>query len=187
MPGINDSHLHGCAFGVSRPPLALDVGFPAVRSIADIRTAVAAAVARTPAGEWVCGHGWDLGYLDERRMPTRADLDAVSPANPVCLQDFSGHLTWANSAALARAEITADTPVPEGGIIHSDEDGRRPGCSRRARRACCTGTCPRTTGTTWNERSAVRSPPCTARASPPTPNPASAPAAEVATPALLTA
>ncbi|MFD0853683.1 amidohydrolase, partial [Actinomadura adrarensis] len=40
LPGINDSHLHGCAFGLSRPPLALDVGFPAVRSIGDIQAAV---------------------------------------------------------------------------------------------------------------------------------------------------
>lgn len=127
LPGINDSHLHGCAFGVSRPPLALDLGFPTVRSIADIRAAVGEAAARTPEGEWIRGHGWDLGYLDEGREPHRQDLDTVAPAHPVCLQDFSGHLTWANTAALTRAGVTADGPAPEGGVIHTDDAGEPTG------------------------------------------------------------
>jgi putative transposase len=87
LPGINDSHLHACAFGGSRPPLALDVGFPAVRSIADIAAAVREAAARTPGGEWIRGNGWDPGYLAEcvdGRMPDRHDLDAAAPDHPVC-------------------------------------------------------------------------------------------------------
>ncbi|SPT50164.1 hypothetical protein [Actinomadura madurae] len=47
---------HGCAFGLSRPPSSLDVGFPAVGSIADIQATVKAA-ARAPAGEWIRGNG----------------------------------------------------------------------------------------------------------------------------------
>lgn len=149
LPGINDSHLHGCAFGATRPPLALDVGFPAVRSIADIQAAVKEAASRTPEGEWIRGNGWDPGYLSEcsasprgddpprppaatrsmdgGRMPDRADLDAVAPAHPVYLQDFSGHLTWANSRALDLAGVTAETPVPEGGVVHVDGAGNPTG------------------------------------------------------------
>ncbi len=37
LPGINDSHTHAAMYGGSRPPLTLDVGFPSVRSIADIK------------------------------------------------------------------------------------------------------------------------------------------------------
>ncbi|WUI01702.1 amidohydrolase [Spirillospora sp. NBC_00431] len=131
LPGINDSHLHGCAFGATRPPLALDVGFPAVRSIADIQESVKEAASRIPAGEWIRGNGWDPGYLSEcgegGRMPDRADLDAVAPSHPVYLQDFSGHLTWANSAALELAGVTRDTPAPEGGVIHADGAGNPTG------------------------------------------------------------
>lgn len=130
LPGLNDSHLHACAFGITRPPLALDLGFPAVGSIADIAAAVREAVGRTPRGEWIRGNGWDAGYLAEcagGRSPSRHDLDVVAPDNPVCLQDFSGHLTWANSKALEIAGIARATPVPEGGVVHLGADGKPAG------------------------------------------------------------
>ncbi len=128
LPGINDSHLHGCAFGLNRPPLSVDVSYPAVRSIADVRAVIAAAVARTPEGEWIRGNGWDLGYLrecqaDPARLPTRADLDAVAPHHPVYLQDFSGHMTWANSRAFEVAGIEHSSTSPEGGVIVRDASG----------------------------------------------------------------
>ncbi|GAA1568067.1 amidohydrolase [Actinomadura kijaniata] len=123
LPGINDSHLHGCAFGLSRPPLALDLGHPAVRSIADILAAVREAAGRTPAGRWIRGNGWDAAYLTDGRAPTRHDLDAVAPGHPVYLQDFTGHLTLTNTRGLELAGITAGTPVPEGGVIHTDGTG----------------------------------------------------------------
>lgn len=132
LPGINDSHLHGCAWGVSSPPLALDLGYPAVRSIADVAEAVRAAAEHTPPGHWIMGTGWDLGYLaecteDASRLPTRHDLDAVSPDHPVLLLDFSAHATWVNSAALAVAGVDRDTVAPPGGIIVTDSAGEPSG------------------------------------------------------------
>ncbi|MFH9672157.1 hypothetical protein ACH4L5_07715 [Streptomyces sp. NPDC017405] len=32
LPGVNDSHLHAAAWALTRPPFALDIGHPAVRS-----------------------------------------------------------------------------------------------------------------------------------------------------------
>ncbi|HEY1366391.1 MAG TPA: amidohydrolase [Gaiellaceae bacterium] len=125
LPGINDSHAHVGAFGATRPPLAVDVGYPSVRSIADVRGRVHEAAARRPAGEWILGTGWDLGYLEEcvadaRRQPGRADLDAVSPDHPVLLRDFSGHAIWVNSRALELAGVTRETPSPDGGEVVRD-------------------------------------------------------------------
>ena len=125
LPGINDTHCHLGGFGLSRPPLVLDVAFPTVESIADIVAMVGARVAEVSPGEWVRGGGWDEGFLaecvaDPARHPTRWDLDAVSPDNPVALTDFSYHVLWANSKALELAGITAATPDPPGGIIVRD-------------------------------------------------------------------
>jgi predicted amidohydrolase YtcJ len=108
LPGINDSHLHGAAYGMTK--LAVDVSFPTVRSIVDIAAAVSRAVPTVPPGAWIIGTGWDQGYLDEcraqpGRLPNRHDLDAVAPDNPVCLTDFSAHMTWVNSAALRLAGL----------------------------------------------------------------------------------
>lgn len=129
LPGINDSHLHGSAWGSSLPPLRIDVGFPAVRSIEDIKRAVAKEVARRPPGEPILGIGWDEGYLDEckaspgRRVPTRFDLDEVAPDHPVWLQQFSGHASWVNTAWLRLAGVTGDEAVPPGGVMPRDERG----------------------------------------------------------------
>ncbi|AZQ75129.1 amidohydrolase [Streptomyces luteoverticillatus] len=132
LPGINDSHLHGCALGLTMPPLSVDVSHPAVRSLTDAAEAVRKAAETTPAGEWITGHGWDAGYLaecvaDPSRLPTRHDLDAVSPHHPVLLYSATGHATWVNSAALARAGVDRDTPVPPGGVVVTDAAGEPTG------------------------------------------------------------
>lgn len=129
LPGINDSHLHAVAFGLDTPPLSLDLSFPTVRSITDVVDAVAAAVAKAVPGEWIVGTGWDEGYLgecvaDSAVRPTRFDLDAVSPDNPVFLQDFSRHVSWVNTVALERAGIDEKTTVPDGGVMPTDSSGR---------------------------------------------------------------
>ncbi|MER5213035.1 amidohydrolase [Streptomyces sp. NPDC002838] len=137
LPGINDSHLHGAAYGMTKPPFALDVGHPAVGSIADIATAVERAVRAARPGEWIVGLGWDAGYLaeclaDPRRFPHRLDLDAVAPENPVCLTHFSSHLVWVNSVALRRCGIGPAGAPPPGGVIDTDPDGEPTGILREA-------------------------------------------------------
>jgi predicted amidohydrolase YtcJ len=137
LPGINDSHLHGAAYGMTKPPFAVDVGHPAVSSIADIAAAVGRAAAAARPGEWIAGLGWDPGYLaeclaDPRRFPHRRDLDAVAPEHPVCLTDFSSHMVWANTAALRRCGIGPDTVPPPGGVIDTDPDGTPTGILREA-------------------------------------------------------
>jgi len=125
LPGINDAHIHAVAYWGTRPPLALDVGYPTVKSISDIVKVVGEKVKTVQPGEWIQGWGWDEGYLQEclkdpAKHPTKWDLDSVSPNNPVCLNDFSGHVIWVNSKALELAEITKATPLPSGGEIVRD-------------------------------------------------------------------
>jgi predicted amidohydrolase YtcJ len=125
LPGINDSHTHTALWGGTRPPLAVDVSFPAVKSIKDIVKAVEKKVKTCRRGEWIRGLGWDEGFLEEclrdkNRHPDKADLDQVSPDNPVCLVDFSVHSIWVNSKALGLAGVTKETPIPTGGDICRD-------------------------------------------------------------------
>ncbi|MFJ9567008.1 amidohydrolase [Streptomyces fuscichromogenes] len=137
LPGLNDSHLHAAAYGMTKPPFAIDVGHPAVGSIADIAAAVQRAAHAVRPGEWIVGLGWDPGYLaeclaDPRRFPHRHDLDAVAPYHPVCLTDFSSHMVWANTEALRRCGIDADSTHRHGGVIDLDADGAPTGILREA-------------------------------------------------------
>ncbi len=163
LPGINDSHLHAIAFGLDSPPLSLDLAHPTVTSIADIREAVREAVAAAAPGEWIVGTGWDDGYLAEclaepGRLPHRDDIDAVSPDNPVFLQDYSRHTSWVNSAALRAAGVDESTPVPDGGYVDAGADGRLTGVLREGAQALVQGALPALTAERREQaiRSAVR-------------------------------
>jgi predicted amidohydrolase YtcJ len=73
-------------------------------------------------GKFVMGFGYDPDLLAEKRTPTKQELDAAFPDNPVILVHVSGHGAMLNSKALAAYSITAATPTPPGGVI-----GREPG------------------------------------------------------------
>jgi predicted amidohydrolase YtcJ len=78
-------------------------------------------------GVLLYGRGWIETGWPEGRMPSAADLDAVSPDNPVILSRADGHAMVVNSAALAAAGITDETENPDGGAIERDADGHATG------------------------------------------------------------
>ncbi len=118
VPGFNDAHLH--FFSLVRKLLSIDLGPPAVRSIADIKEAVRRRAAATPPGLWISGTDYNEFYLAEKRCPTRFDLDEAAPGHPVIISHRSLHACVLNSLALARAGIDAATPEPPGARIERD-------------------------------------------------------------------
>jgi predicted amidohydrolase YtcJ len=78
----------------------------------------------------VTGYGWSEDFMAELRRPLRADLDEAAPDNPVMLTRAGGHSAVFNSAALRRAEVDANTPQPEGGVIETGDDGQLNGVIR---------------------------------------------------------
>ena len=125
-PGIIDTHNH-FAWSVSSNLAQLDLEFPAVSNILDVRRQLERAVAEAEAGEWIFGWRWDAQKLEEQRDIVAADLDDLSPDNPVWLGHTSGHYGVANSRALQIAGIGAGTPDPDGGVIVRDKDGNPTG------------------------------------------------------------
>ncbi|MGB3314738.1 MAG: amidohydrolase [Albidovulum sp.] len=97
------------------------------RSLADIFDRLRAKAAKTPKGEWVMGAALDETLLQEGRMPTRDELDAVSRDHPIWVIHTSGHCGVANSMALARHGVTEETPDPAGGRFLRDAAGRLTG------------------------------------------------------------
>jgi len=131
LPGINEAHLHAPFFGATRPPLALDLTYPTVKSIPDMVEALRKKVSSVEPGEWIRGFGWDQGSLEEckndpSRLPRKSDIDAVSPDNPVAFTDFSAHTLLVNSKALELARITKETPDPESGEMERDPQTKEP-------------------------------------------------------------
>lgn len=116
VPGLIDTHLHMAFAALNRPAVAL----LDARSVSDVQKAIAARVAQTPPGGWVvASSGWHESLLAEGRLPTRYELDQVSPEHPVFIPR-GGHVVTVNSRALELAGIKQDTPDPKGGVIVRD-------------------------------------------------------------------
>ena len=110
MPGFNDAHTHFGSGGLG----LLSVNVEGTRSLAEFQERIRVRLPDFQPGEWIVGRGWDQSLWPENRMPTRADLDAVSTEHPMLFERVDGHSSVANSLALERAGITRDTPDPEG-------------------------------------------------------------------------
>jgi predicted amidohydrolase YtcJ len=135
IPGIIDGHAH-----MDREALR-DV-FPSlgrVRSIRDIQDRIAELARGKTPGEWIVTMpiGDPPYYFDmpeslaERRWPTRQELDAAAPNNPVYIRSIWGYwrgtfplVSCSNTAALKRAGITRDTVAPVDTLtIEKDANG----------------------------------------------------------------
>jgi predicted amidohydrolase YtcJ len=88
---------------------------------------VADRVAVSKPGEWIVGQGWTQDFWPDKQFPSAADLDPVSPDNPVYLRAKSGHAAWVNRRVLQIAGIDRTTPDPDGGHIQHDEYGEPTG------------------------------------------------------------
>ncbi len=123
FPGFTDAHAHLREIGERELTLNLEGS----ASLAEAMQRLKARIAETPKGQVLIGRGWIETHWPEARFPTRQDLDAVSPDNPVLLQRADGHALVANSAALKLAGITRDTSAPFGGQILKDSAGEPTG------------------------------------------------------------
>src|SRR5208282_6418849 len=94
MPGFNDAHLHLAAGGLNY----LQVDLLDVRSLEEMKARIADWAKTTPPGEWLQGRGWDETLWPTATLPTRRDIDAVTPGHPAVFQRVDGHIAVMNSA-----------------------------------------------------------------------------------------
>ena len=113
LPGLIDAHVH-FASGLS---LMRGVNLYGVAEKEAWLRQIGAKAAELPAGSWIVGGRWDHTLTPDAVLPTKEELDAVTPEHPVALSDVDGHSTWVNSVALELAGVGRETPNPEGGEI----------------------------------------------------------------------
>jgi predicted amidohydrolase YtcJ len=117
LPGFIDTHNH---------PSGVNELFEVngnLRSIAELKAAIAKKAAATPPGYWVNAYMFDDTKLSEGRMLHRRDLDEAAPNHPVSVNHRGGHTSWYNSVAFDLAKVTKDTPDPADGRFFRDADG----------------------------------------------------------------
>ena len=117
LPGFIDAHNH---------PSGVNELFEVngnLRSIAELKAAVAKKASQTPPGFWVNAYMFDDTKLSEGRMLHRRDLDEAAPNHPVSVNHRGGHTSWYNTKAFDLAKVTRETPDPADGRFFRDADG----------------------------------------------------------------
>ncbi len=125
LPGFIETHNHLSFYALTL--VMADCSPRSNACIGDVQDKIRDMAQSAGPGQWVVGWGYDDTMIQENRHLHFRDLDAVAPDNPVFIQHASGHLSYTNSAALKLGNITGDTPQPEGGTIHKDENGEPTG------------------------------------------------------------
>lgn len=120
LPGFIEPHTHFMSFG-SRLRM-VNVRTPPNRTISDVLERIKERARKTAKGEWIQAQGYEHTAIEEKRWPTRAELDSAAPEHPLVITYRSSHVWMANSKALQLAGIDKHTPQPEGG--HIDKDPR---------------------------------------------------------------
>ncbi len=121
LPGLTDAHIHIQHYALGLTKIDCET-----KTKAECLRRVAEKVKNTKPNEWVLGHGWTQNEWDGI-FPTKEELDAIAPNNPVYLTAKSLHAAWANTAALKLANITNETPNPKDGAIERDASGKATG------------------------------------------------------------
>jgi predicted amidohydrolase YtcJ len=138
LPGLTDAHIHIQYYSLGLTRIDCET-----KTKAECLQRVAEKVKNSKPNEWILGHGWNQNEWAESPpspltplpkagegnsdFPTKEELDAISPNNPVYLTAKSLHAAWANTQALKLANITNDTSNPKDGAIERDTSGKATG------------------------------------------------------------
>ncbi|MEM1053115.1 MAG: amidohydrolase family protein, partial [Pseudomonadota bacterium] len=123
LPGMIDAHVHVMDIGFA----ALTLDLSHTNSLEEALAKIAAFAEANPGRPWILGRGWNQEKWGLGRFPTAVELDSVVSDRPVWLERADNHANWANSLAMERAGVTAETQSPEGGRIIRDASGNPTG------------------------------------------------------------
>ena len=104
LPGFIDAHQHTMMTGL----MATAVDLSNAANIDEIIVSLAQAAIETEKGEWLRGSYLNEQHLSDKRMPTRQDLDKISPYHLVYILHSTGHMCSFNTKGLESLNIPRD-------------------------------------------------------------------------------
>ncbi|KAM0664452.1 hypothetical protein ACQRIT_001616 [Beauveria bassiana] len=121
LPSFIDGHLHLLMVGQALQKISLDH----CRTLADVRTAIAAGAAANPTAKRLFVRGWMHSMTPEG--VDCSTLDDIDP-RPIFVDTKDLHSTWCNSAGLAEIcqlmGLSDASPDPAGGTLQRDAHGK---------------------------------------------------------------
>ena len=108
LPGLGDSHVHAAEAALYE----FDHPVPDMETIGDVLRYIRSRAAVAKAGDWIVLTQVFITRLREQRFPTRAELDAAAPQNPVYFG--TGPDAAVNSLALQLSGIDKKFRITDG-------------------------------------------------------------------------
>lgn len=128
LPGLIDAHSHPLETLWMKTDW-VDARYPETPSVAVAMQKLAARAKTAKPGEWIyvaCVSASENKFA-EKRLPSKAELDAAAPDNPVVLGNGT-HMAIASSKALEALGIAkGKTTLPHGGGVLVDAEGNPTG------------------------------------------------------------
>lgn len=121
LPGFIDNHTHFMSGGFQLQ----NVDLRQAKSIREFARLIGERARKAPT-RWITGGDWDHDAWDGGNLPIKEAIDSLTPATPVFVNRYDGHMALANSYVLRRAGITKETKDPPGGAIVRDEKTGEP-------------------------------------------------------------
>lgn len=122
LPGFNDSHLHFLHYAKG----LLNVNLTGTRSIDELKTRLKEKLESRDKEDnfWLEGEGWNQDYfVDEKRFPTKEDLDEVSTEVPILIMRACFHIGVLNSKGLELLELNSSNASEYGNLIEVFPNG----------------------------------------------------------------
>ena len=116
IPGLIDSHTHPVTASMTE----FDHPVPQMDSIEAVLDYIRVGASVVPEGGWILLSQVFITRLREQRYPTRAELDAAAPKNPVVFS--TGPDAALNSLAMQLSGIDRDFKVTDGGAGFIEKD-----------------------------------------------------------------
>lgn len=121
LPGFIDAHNH-----VRLGSDASCVQLAGARSLAEIGARIEGWLADHPEADWIEAEGFNYAAIPGSRMPTAADLDALTGNRPAFVLSYDVHTAWLNTEGMHRLGVTADSTELPFGVVQKDPETGRP-------------------------------------------------------------
>ncbi|MCP4627284.1 MAG: amidohydrolase family protein [bacterium] len=105
IPGFIETHMHPTYVG----NVLLNVDLAAATSISDILQKLEDKKNSTPAGDSILGLCFNYDIVDERKLPTRQELDNLSSTHPIMVLVYDVHSAMLNTPMLEKIGLPEDT------------------------------------------------------------------------------
>ena len=122
VPGFNDSHMHFIHYVKAKNSVDLF----GVSSMAELKAAMRRGLekAELRGGRFLMGEGWNHeNFTDEKRFPTRRDLDEISRDVPIIIMRACFHIGVLNSKAMEILGLNRESAKKQGDFVELDEQG----------------------------------------------------------------